>query len=170
MSVGELAAYVCSHLRKRGIDVVLTGGSCVAIYSRGRYVSRDLDFIETRFATVAELRDAMAEIGFEPESRHYSHKDTDLIVEFPAGPLSLGSEPAGDIKEVKFATGLLRMLSPTDCVKDRLAAYYHWKDLQSLEQAILVAQAQNIDLPEIKRWSTAEGMGRSFSEIASKLK
>ncbi len=46
MSREELAAYVCSHLDKSGIEVTLTGGSCVSIYSDNRYVSLDLDFIE----------------------------------------------------------------------------------------------------------------------------
>ena len=30
-------------------------------------------------------------------------------------------------------------MTPTDSVKDRLAAYYHWNDQQALEQAIMVA-------------------------------
>ena len=47
MSVEELATYVAEQLRRRGIDAVLTGGSCVTIYSRNRYASYDLDFIET---------------------------------------------------------------------------------------------------------------------------
>jgi len=46
MSVGEVAAYVAEHLRQCGINVVLTGGSCVSIYTHNRYLSYDLDFIE----------------------------------------------------------------------------------------------------------------------------
>ncbi|WP_298435397.1 hypothetical protein [Geobacter sp.] len=29
MTVGEFGAFVASHLREHGIDVVLTGGACV---------------------------------------------------------------------------------------------------------------------------------------------
>jgi hypothetical protein len=46
MSLAELAAYVCSHLRKHGIRVVLSGGACVSIYTQNRYQSYDLDFVE----------------------------------------------------------------------------------------------------------------------------
>jgi hypothetical protein len=46
MSIGEIAAYVADHLRRGGINVVLTGGSCVSIYTDNRYKSYDLDFIE----------------------------------------------------------------------------------------------------------------------------
>ena len=59
--------------------------------------------------------------------------------------------------EHKLPTGILRIISPTDCVKDRLAGYYHWNDLQCLEQASLVAEAIKIDLEEIERWSKVEG-------------
>jgi hypothetical protein len=37
MSLGELAAYVSSHLRNNGIRAVLSGGACVSIYSENRY-------------------------------------------------------------------------------------------------------------------------------------
>jgi hypothetical protein len=149
--------------------VVLSGGSCVTIYSKGQYVSKDLDFIETRFATARKIRAAMLEIGFTPENRYYTHPETDYLIEFPSGPLSVGNEPVAHIDEIEFSTGVLRILSPTDCVKDRLAAYYHWKDLQSLEQAVLVARAQEIDLKEVARWSDAEGMGDAFARIKRRL-
>lgn len=46
MSLGELAAYVCTHLQENGIHCVLTGGACVSIYTENLYESFDLDFIE----------------------------------------------------------------------------------------------------------------------------
>jgi hypothetical protein len=39
---------------------------------------------------------------------------------------------------------------PTDCVKDRLAAFYHWGDRQGLEQAILVLKTNAIDIDSVK--------------------
>ena len=169
MSVGELAAYISSHLRENGIEVVLSGGSCVMIYSAGKYVSMDLDFIDIRFATQREIKEAMSAIGFIPENRYFKHAETDLLVEFPSGPPAVGKEPIESINKIKFSTGVLWILSPTDCVKDRLAAYYHWNDLQSLEQAILVTQSNPVDLNEIKRWSEAEGMSDAFVGIASRF-
>lgn len=169
MSVGELAAHISSHLRGLGIEVVLSGGSCVSIYSAGKYVSMDLDFIDTRFATQREILEAMSAIGFMLQNRFFKHPDTDTLVEFPSGPLAVGKEPVGTINKIEYSTGVLWILSPTDCVKDRLAAYYHWNDLQSLEQAVLVAQSSGVDLNEIKRWSEAEGMSDAFARIASRF-
>jgi len=69
------------------------------------------------------------------------------------------------VDEHKLPTGILRIISPTDCVKDRLAGYYHWNDLQCLEQASLVAEAIKIDLEEIERWSKVEGKLGEFKRI-----
>lgn len=153
MTNAELAAFVESRLREKGIDVVLSGGACVSIYSEGKYVSMNLDLVNARFAMRREIRAVMQEIGFHEEGRHFRHPDTEFLVEFPPGPLAVGQEPVKKVDEINLATGVLRIISPTDCVKDRLAGYYHWNDLQCLEQASLVAEANKIDLPEIERWS-----------------
>ncbi len=70
---------------------------------------------------------------------------------------------------MKFSTGRLSLLSPTDCVKDRLAAFYHWNDLQCLEQALLVAEAKKVDLKEVQRWSVAENKSVEFQRIRRRL-
>ena len=73
------------------------------------------------------------------------------------------------MKQLVFSTGRLRLLSPTECVKDRLAAYYHWEDRQCLEQAAMVAAENQIDLDEIERWSASEGMSAEFRKISKIL-
>jgi len=54
-------------------------------------------------------------------------------------------------------------------VKDRLAAYYHWGDLPSLEQAVLVAKANDVDLNEIERWSEVEGASDKLENFLERL-
>jgi len=169
MTNAELAAFIESHLLDRGIDVVLSGGACVSIYSNGKYISMDLDLINIYLERRSKIRKAMQEIGFSEEGRHFIHSGTDFFVEFPAGPLSVGEEPVKKVDEHKLATGILRIISPTDCVKDRLASYYHWNDAQSLEQAILVAQAQKIDIKEIERWSKVERKLAGFKHFKDRL-
>ena len=169
MTQGELAAFVQSHLREKGIDVVLSGGAAVSIYSSNRYISLDLDLVNRYFAKRRPLRETMQEIGFQEEGRHFKHPDTQFFVEFPPGPLAVGMEPVKQVNELKFSTGMLRIISPTDCVKDRLACYYHWDDLQCLEQVVLVAQTNRVDLEEIERWSEGEGKLDEFRRIRDQL-
>jgi len=64
----------------------------------------------------------MQEIGFHERGRYFKHPESQFIIEFPVGPLAVGSEPVKQIDEIRFSTGVLRLISPTDCVKDRLAA------------------------------------------------
>ena len=170
MSMGVLAAFACSHLQRNGIDVVLSGGGCVAIYSEGRYVSYDLDFVENMSSGRRKLKKVLAEIGFEEEGRYFTHPETEYFLEFPAGPLAVGGEPPQRIVVLGFETGDLAALSPTDCVKDRLAAYFHWNDQQCLEQALLVGCASDIDLAEIKRWSLKEGNVKKFHHFQDLLR
>ncbi len=75
-----------------------------------------------------------------------------------------------EISEFQLATGTLRIVSATDCVKDRLCAFYFWNDQQGLAQAVLVAQSQNVDLKEIKRWSKAENKEREYEIFEDRLK
>jgi hypothetical protein len=170
MTIGELAAFVCTHLEKNGINVVLSGGACVSLFTENEYQSFDLDFIENVVTSRKRIREVLQKIGFIEEHRYYKHPDTDFFLEFPPGPLSIGDEPVREIMEKEFSTGVLRLLSPTDCVKDRLAAYYHWNDRQSLQQATLVARTCAIDLDEIERWSIKEGKSREFLDIRERLR
>ena len=165
MTIAELAAFIESCLRERGIEVVLSGGACVSIYSENRYVSMDLDLVNSHFAKRREICEAMQAIGFREEGRHFSHPETDFFVEFPAGPLAVGEEPVKEVDEIELGTGTLKLISPTDCVKDRLAAYYHWNDAQCLEQAALVGHTREIDLGEVERWSEVEGKLGEFKRI-----
>lgn len=170
MSRLELAAFIAAEFRRRSINVVLSGGSCVSIYSAEKYVSVDLDFVNAGFAKRSAIKEAMQSLGFREEHRYFRHPGTPLLIEFPPGPLGVGEEPVKQIDEITTDTGVVRIISPTDCVKDRLAWYYHDNDMECLEQAILVASKHDVDLYEIQRWSEVEGKREAFDAIKHRLK
>lgn len=151
MTQVELAAYIQDSLQGQNIHVVLSGGSAVSFYSSNKYVSNDLDLIKTNFVKRSRIKLAMEKMGFREKGRYFISPETQFFVEFPDGPLSVGEEPVKEICEFQLATGTLRIVSATDCVKDRLCAFYFWNDQQGLAQAVLVTQSQNVDLKEIKR-------------------
>jgi hypothetical protein len=169
MNLAELAAYVQTRLRTEQIDVVLSGGATVSLYSSNQYVSKDVDLINVQFIKRSKVKAAMEKIGFQEQGRYFSHSESKFLVEFPDGPLSVGEEPVKKVDEVQLSTGLLRVISPTDCVKDRLCAFYFWNDQQGLAQAILVTKNQMVDLDEIKRWSQVEGKEGGFEVFKSRL-
>lgn len=142
----------------------------MAVASRSILTTANLDFIEEGRSTRKKIADCLREIGFQEKNRYFTHTDTRFFVEFPAGPLAIGDEPVSNITQLEFATGTLRLLSATDCVKYRLAAYYHWKDRQCLDQAIMVSTDAEVDIDEVERWSRHEGMTEEFERIKEQLK
>lgn len=169
----ELWRYVAWHLDGEGIYSVLVGGAVVAIYTEGIYRSGDLDMVPDDFQR-DDLVEALAKIGFHPsKSRYFKHAECDhLVLEFPRGPVELGEEFPIVPDEVEWEGRILRLLSPTDCVKDRLAAYIHWGARDCFDQALLVCQRQamRVDLEEIKKWCQVEKGISAFQELCKHLK
>jgi hypothetical protein len=132
-SVEGLAAIITKALNKQSISAVLTGGAVVSIYTENEYASKDLDFISP--SDHKKITAVMAEIGFRPEGKDFYSDETDFTVEFPAGPLSLGDrEPIKAEGKKKINGTVIKLLSPTQCVMDRLVPFYAWNDRQGLDQ------------------------------------
>jgi hypothetical protein len=165
----DLAALLCEACRASGVGVVLSGGACVSIYTRNKYESFDLDFVLASHSDRPKAGSVLEGLGFRRDGRHYRHARTPYIVEFLSPPLSVGSEPVREINEIRRGKAVLRLLSPTDCVKDRLAAFYHWNDRPSLDQAILVCSDAEVDLREVRRWSLKEGMKEKHKQFREAL-
>jgi hypothetical protein len=169
-SLEDLAHIVYEQLESHGIDAVLTGGAVISIYSANRYQSYDLDFVAG--AGRKELAEILAPLGFADKGgRHFTHPDCPFEVEFPGSVAMLGGAFADSSEyfEHRNELGTLRLLSPTQAVMDRLAAFYHWGDPQSLEQALMVASSQVIDLDAVESWSSDEGASDKFGVFRNAL-
>ena len=165
LSLVDLALAISDYLRRNGIETVLSGGACVSIYSDNKFISYDLDFVLVSVDQQKKTKELLTQIGYYLEDRYFRHNDSEYFLDFVPPPLSIGSEPVKKIAEIKKGNRKLKLLSPTDCVKDRLAAFYHWDDRQSLDQAILVCSNKHIDLKEVERWSIHEGMNNKYKKF-----
>lgn len=167
----ELWEYVATHLARKGISTILVGGAVVAVYSDGAYHSGDLDFVLENFLT-DKLPAALKEIGFErKESRHFSHpKCKHLIVEFASPPVGIGDDT--NIKpDVHTVDGIkIKIYSPTDCIRDRLASYIHFQARECLDQAVLVAKRHPFNLKKVEQWCASEGGREQFEDFKRALK
>lgn len=168
MTIGEFAARVASHLQSKGISTVLTGGAVVSIYTENKYMSYDADFISS--VDQQSITKAMLELGFEKHGKEFRHKQSDFFVEFPSGPLAIGDQLVQAEAELDFKGYKLKLLSPTQSVMDRLAAYFHWNDLQCLDQAIWIAEKQPIKINKVKEWAKKEGEEDKFNNFINHLK
>ncbi|UCE71314.1 MAG: hypothetical protein JSU99_08450 [Nitrospiraceae bacterium] len=169
ITIKNLDAIVCHELTRGDIDAVLVGGACVSIYTDNSYVSYDLDFVS--HSSLKDIAGILSGLGFKRESsRHFIRKDCPFFIEFVAPPVSVGNEAIKKEETIDTPHGRLRLLTPTDSVKDRLAAYYHWNDPQAREQAVMVPRAQKVKITEIRKWSEKEGHNEKFDAFLKILK
>jgi hypothetical protein len=154
--LADVAIAVGDALRRAGIRAVLTGGACASLYSGGVYQSLDVDFVLAGPCTVKDIDRALATVGFERVRDRYVHPVVPFFVEFLGGPLGIGEDFR--IRPVWRSRRAARTLalSATDSCRDRLAAFYHWNDRQSLAAAVAIAVRNRVALGKVRDWSRSE--------------
>lgn len=161
---------VATALGRAGIRAVLTGGACASLHSDGAVISYDLDFVLQSSVNRDDLDAVMLSIGFHRKGRHYANRSTKFYVDFPRGPLGVGADT--DVRTTTYRVGRLgfRILSATDSCRDRLAAFYHWNDRQSLAAAVEIARRHRVNLDSMREWSRGEGAEEGFNRFLRLLR
>lgn len=155
----ELWKHVASHLEKHHIRTVLSGGAVASIYSQRKYTTKDLDFILSNYTFSIELKPLLNDLGFKlSENAQFKHPEClHLSLYFKNDTLSIGEDYNVTPIVREHNKQKIKILSPTDCIKDRLVNHIYFnrgeKDLQG---ALEVAQRHEIDLKEIERWCGVE--------------
>lgn len=167
IDIKELAIFICETLKSNDIDAVLVGGACVSIYSQNRYQSYDLDFVT--YEEIKSIEKVLSKLGFERIGRCFENPECPFIIDFVNPPIAIGNEFIQKFKSLQSSVGTLKLLTPTDCVKDRLSAFFHWNDKQGLEQALLVAVENKINIKDIVRWAEAEGHHKKLKIFQDEL-
>jgi hypothetical protein len=162
-SLEEVAFAVCTAMSNSGVTAVLTGGGAAAFYAPAAYVTHDLDFV-LPLAFSGTSATPILELGFTPSSARgmYRHPETPLTLEFLDGPLAVGGDIISAWETVTREAALLYVITPTDSVRDRLAAGIHWNDPNASRQAAEVAKVQPVNLVEVEEWCRLEGGDRVF--------
>lgn len=168
-SLRRTAVLVGDALRKHGIAAVLTGGACAHVYAGPRITSSDVDFVLMSDTRRSNIDEALATLGFHRRPDRYVHPECRWFVEFPPGPLAIGADTG--IRPVTFRLGRFATLalSATDSCRDRLAAFYHWDDRQSLEAAVEIARRHEVELARIRAWSAGEEAADKFREFERRI-
>jgi len=154
--IKKMAAIISGHLQKNGVEAVLVGGACVSIYTDSKYTSYDIDLITT--SSIKTMIPILEQLGFKNTGgRLFENPKCKFLIDFVAPPVSIGNSPVSEFNYIDTHFGTICLLTPTDCVKDRLAAYFFWNDLQSLDQAVMVAKRNKIDIQDVKKWTEKQG-------------
>lgn len=168
IDIKDLACFVYEALKNHGIEAILVGGACVSIYSKNRYQSYDLDFVAYEELKIIEK--VLEKYGFKRTGRCFSHDECSYLIDFVNPPIAIGKESIQLFEIQETPLGSFKMLTPTDCVKDRLASYFHWNDEQALEQALLVAEDRDINIRDVKRWAKAEGYQEKLKLFLNRMR
>ena len=163
-SIEDIAYIVCTTLDAAGCTAVLSGGGAATIYAPAAKTTDDLDFILQLSAGVNPDAAPLLELGFRSTGRSgiYQHPSVVYTLEFPLGPLAVGDELITKWDTLRREDLVLHIVTPTDCVRDRLAAAIHWNDFNSISQAVAVAKRHPVEMVIIERWCAHEGGAKQF--------
>lgn len=168
-TIEELWKLVATELAKNNVDVVLVGGAVVSIYTEGAYASGDLDFVLNDY-TRKTLNKVLKDLGFIQKGRHYIHPECrHLYLEFASFPVSIGDDVSIVPDEVENEGVRIKLYSPTDSIRDRLASFIHFNAKDCLDQAIMIAKKHPVNLEKIQSWCKKEGGEAAYREFIRKL-
>ena len=174
-SLSDVCFAVAGALATRNIAAVLCGGSAATIYAPRSYLSYDADFVLDNDDPLDDVAHALISIDFKREgkSRIFVHPTCRFTVDFPKGPLGVGNDYVHSVATLTRGSTTLRIVTRTDCVRDRLAHFYYWDDLGALDAAVAVTMGDphDVDLALIRAWTEREDpkLLSKFDEFEQRL-
>lgn len=163
----QLAVTIAEHLKGLGIEVVLVGGLAVSCYTDNKFLTKDIDLVDMTYSKPKAIHQAMEQLGFCKKGRHFVGKNTDIVVEFPSAPLAVGDEIILEYDTISTTSGTLPIIKAEDLIKDRLSAYFHWKDLQSLAQGQGIMLIHGIEPSTLKDFILRESTHAEYDKIGA---
>jgi hypothetical protein len=163
------AAAVCQALTDSGFDPVLTGRACASVYANHSIKVEAMDFVVSEYI-VDEIRSKMKSLGFACKvHRTFGSKECPFEVSFLPPPVVVGDAVVDELNTIKTSKGTLRLLNPTDCVRQRLSTYYRFGNRHALDDAVIVAKKFKVDMDLIERWSHWEWASDKFEVFKGML-
>jgi hypothetical protein len=156
----DVAFAVSTALDRAGITAVLTGGSAATFHAPDALQSDDLDFVVTvHSAGDARGEAALVRLGYARRSDYYVHAASPFPLEFPPGPLMIGSDHVTSWASERRGREVLHVLTATDSCRDRLAAFLFWNDFSGLEQSLAICRARrkDVNIAVVRDWASREG-------------
>ena len=168
--ISQVAALLSSHLAGYGCDPVLTGRACAAIYAGPSIKPTIIDFVVREY-NIDKVTQAMRDMGFHKVGhRTFASKGCIYEVFLSTHPITVGDDVVGEVKVMRTVKGPLKLLLPTDSVRQRLSMYYRWGDREALDDAVRVARRCKVDLKLVKRWSDWEWASDRFDQFVKLIR
>jgi len=135
LTLAEIGAVVCRRLSDAGVEAVVVGGSSVTIHVPAVYTSNDIDLALISGFNRNKAAKALKELGFRESGRDFVHPDSPYAIDLVAEIPYVDQRPIRDFCTVTTPAGPVRTYYLEDAIADRIAAWVHWSDSQSLKVA-----------------------------------
>ncbi len=157
-----LSAFISTKLA-RG-KLVLVGGFAVGVYTRGQYITGDID---AACPISDEVEGKLRKLGFEKVGRHLAYPELNYMIEIPTGWIGKRK-----VLPVKIASYKVDLISPEDLIVDRLCAYKFWESQTDFAQAamVLAAQRERIDENYLQMRAREEGVEDAYKKLEAELR
>jgi len=169
-SLLEVAAQASGYLERAGIRVAVVGGSAVTAYAPEVYTSKDIDFAAINGANRREFGSAVAPLGFKPDGRDFVHPDTPYTLDLVADTPYVDKRPITEFQTLPTMFGPVRVYKFEDALADRVAAFLHWGDSQSLDVAERALRARASDVAWRGVLRSLQRLDASLPDAARRLK
>lgn len=157
-----VVAQLTRRLAEAGVRPILVGGTAVALYTAGAYVTADIDIVASDRQRVGQT---LQEMGFQPVGRHWMHQQWDVAIEIPDTDL------AGDperVVQIDLGDDLVAYcIGIEDLLIDRLNAAVHWRSLEDRRWAseLLRLHASRVDRQYLRARAEHEGLLALLEEL-----
>lgn len=146
-SLSEVAATVVRQLEAVDVPVVVVGGSAVTVHVPHVYTSSDIDFAALRDATIREFAAGVVPLGFARHGRVFVNPTSAYTLDLVGETPFVDRRPIREFDSVRTRRGPVRVLRFSDAVADRVAAFVHWADEESLDVAARAVSAYRGGVP-----------------------
>jgi len=140
-SLIEVAAQASAVLEGAGIKVAVVGGSAITSYVPNVYTSKDIDFAAINGTTRRAFTAALQPLGFSPQGRDFVHPNSQFTLDLVADTPYVDQRPITKFQTLDTRFGPVRVYLFEDAIADRIAAFLHWADSESLDVAERAIQA-----------------------------
>ena len=135
LTLSELAATVATHLKRQGIEVVVVGGSAITAHVPDVYTSMDIDFAVTSGLDRRKISRALLSLGFHERGRVFENPETVYVLDFVADTPYIDQRAISEYVDLSTSAGTFSVYRIEDAIADRVAAFIHWSDSESLDVA-----------------------------------
>lgn len=154
------AAAITELAAPLGLRPVVVGGSALEFYTRGSYLTMDIDLIVDG---LREMERALTRLGFRKVGgASFHHEKALVVVDLPPEPLHGDPER---VVEVDVDGHVAYIIGVEDILADRLRAAAYWHDASSKEWAVqlMAAYWDRLDWPYLEELKRAEQPG--YAEV-----